>query len=339
MAALLGADHSPIQVGHHEPSSLADEHMQSGHLPGNVQGVTIEDPLHLLGRLRLGREEYCQRLLTMLILGGPYPRWNSRTRPSPQGARFLRSLDELSFGRSEWSGQPLFVDEFELPPRHDDEQGGAPDYAVLWNERLWMIELKTESSSHRRDQLAGYYTLAGHHYSGLTVDLTYLTPPLTFTPPTSRNGTRFAHVNWTQIFPLLEEAWGAGTDAELRALTMLLTALESIGSNWFDWRTQRVGVSRDQHLAVEDAAMTMVEATARDGRQRAVDHPAADLNQLQRLRLALRQTICTGPEQSPLRHVLPWLWSATTSGGNALSASGRDTGFELRLSRYQKPVC
>ncbi|MEV1005586.1 hypothetical protein [Nonomuraea sp. NPDC050202] len=49
------------------------------------------------------------------------------------------------------------MDEFELRPRHDDEQGGAPDYAVLWTERLWMIELKTESSSHRRDQLSGYY--------------------------------------------------------------------------------------------------------------------------------------------------------------------------------------
>ncbi|GGO26786.1 hypothetical protein [Microbispora bryophytorum] len=36
--------------------------------------MATEDPLRLLGRLRLGREEYCQRLLTMLILGGPYPK-------------------------------------------------------------------------------------------------------------------------------------------------------------------------------------------------------------------------------------------------------------------------
>lgn len=34
----------------------------------------FEDPASLLGRLKLGREEYCQRLLTMLILDGPYPR-------------------------------------------------------------------------------------------------------------------------------------------------------------------------------------------------------------------------------------------------------------------------
>lgn len=167
----------------------------------------MEDPLHLLGRLRLGREEYCQRLLTMLIVGGPYPPWNSRSRPSPHGASFLRSLDELSFGQNGWHTQPLFVDEFELRPRHDDEQGGAPDYAVLWADRLWMIELKTEASSYRRDQLTAYYALAGHHHPDLGVDLTYLTPPFTFTPPDDQDGIRFAHVTWTQIFPLLREAW------------------------------------------------------------------------------------------------------------------------------------
>ncbi|MGW6497978.1 hypothetical protein [Nonomuraea angiospora] len=301
--------------------------------------MTIEDPIHLLGRLRLGREEYCQRLLTMLIVGGPYPRWNSRTHPSPEGARFLRSLDELSFGRSEWNGQPLFVDEFELRPRHDDEQGGAPDYAVLCTERLWMIELKTESSSHRRDQLSGYYALAGHHYPSLTVDLTYLTPPLTFAPPTGGDGRRFAHVTWAQILPLLQDAWGQGTDVERHVLTTLLAALDSIGSNWSDWRAQRVGTRRDEPPAVEVQAMALAEATAKDGRQRAVDHPAADLEELQRLRLTLRQAICASPGQSPLRHVQPWLWNLTTSGGRALTASGQDTGFELRLSRYQKPVC
>lgn len=230
--------------------------------------MTIEDPIHLLGRLRLGREEYCQRLLTMLIVGGPYPRRNSRTHPSPQGARFLRSLDELSFGRSEWNGPPLFVDEFELRPRHDDEQGGAPDYAVLWTERLWMVELKTESSSHRRDQLSGYYALAGHYHPNLTVDLTYLTPPLAFAPPAEGDGRRFAHVTWARILSLLQDAWDRGTDVERHVLTTLLAALDSIGSNWSDWRAQRIGTRREEPPAVEVQAMALAEATAEDGRQR-----------------------------------------------------------------------
>ncbi|NRQ32458.1 hypothetical protein HII36_11495 [Nonomuraea sp. NN258] len=140
-------------------------------------------------------------------MAGPYPAWNSRSRPSPRGLQFLRSLDELSFGRSDRRTQPLFVDEFELRPRNDDEQGGAPDYAVLWDDRLWLIELKTETSSHRRGQLATYYTLAGHHHPGLSLDLTYLTPPFTFKPPSDRDGVRFAHVDWTQVVPLLREVW------------------------------------------------------------------------------------------------------------------------------------
>ncbi|MBF8193929.1 hypothetical protein ITP53_51295 [Nonomuraea sp. K274] len=121
------------------------------------------------------------------------------------------------------------MDEFELRPGHDDEQGGAPDYAVLWNERRWMIELKTESST-RRDQLSSYFTLADHHHPSLTVGLTYLTPPLTFTPPTSLDGSRFAHVTWTQIRPLLEEAWGKGTGMKRHVL--IVTELGTLGGIW-----------------------------------------------------------------------------------------------------------
>lgn len=324
----------------------------------------MEDPLHLLRRLRLGREEYCQRLLTMLIVGGPYPRWNSRTQPSPRGARFLRSLDELSFGPGEWNGQPVFVDEFELRPRHEDEQGGAPDYAVLWDERLWMIELKTETSSHRRGQISGYYTLAAHHHPGIAVNLTYLTPPFPFTPPAAWDGTRFAHVTWSRILPLLRAAWGAGDDAEQQVLAGLLAALDDLGTAWSDWRAQRVRTPQDSpaegaamtpaecgpgaiaetpmvlgSASIEHAAMALAEATARDGRQRAVHHPTAGLDELHRLRLALRQAICAAPDPSPIRHVRPWLWRVATSGGTALTASGRETGFEVRLSRYRKPVC
>ena len=113
----------------------------------------LEDPVQLLGRLRPGREEYCQRLLTMLILAGPYPSWNSRSRPSEHGARFLKALDVLSFNDVSWDGQPLFVDEFDLPKRHELEAGCAPDYGLLWAGRVWMVELKTERASHRPTQL------------------------------------------------------------------------------------------------------------------------------------------------------------------------------------------
>ena len=89
--------------------------------------MTIEDPDVLLRRLRLGREEYCQRLLTMLIIGDAYPRWNSVSQPSTKGLEFFYRLYLLSFGRA--PSEPLegfpFIDEFDLSARRDDEKGGA----------------------------------------------------------------------------------------------------------------------------------------------------------------------------------------------------------------------
>jgi hypothetical protein len=54
---------------HHTDTDGASRH------PTRIGGdLMIEDPAQLLGRLRLGREEYCQRLLTMLMVAGPYPK-------------------------------------------------------------------------------------------------------------------------------------------------------------------------------------------------------------------------------------------------------------------------
>jgi hypothetical protein len=308
----------------------------------------LEDPLQLLGRLRLGREEYCQRLLTMLILAGPYPRWNSRSRPSAQGTRFLQALDALSFGHANWEGQPLFVDEFDLPKRHEEEAGCAPDYGLLSKDRLWMVELKTERASHRPTQLPSYLQLGAHHYPTCRIDLTYLTPPMALTPPPAPPGMRFAHITWDQVVPLVAETWG-GDGWERRATAMLLAALDSIGGSWTSWRAEQLV---EQHPAtpepvadvaerpdVVETALGLAETTARDGRQRAIDHPSADLEDLQQLRLAVRQAICAAPSGAPIRHVLPWLWNAATSTGAALTPTGQDTGYELRLSRYNSPIC
>ena len=40
----------------------------------------------------------------------------------------------------------------------------------------------------------------------------------------------------------------------------------------------------------------------------------------------------------PVTRVRPWLWSAQTSGGVALTDAGSSSGYELRLSRYAAPV-
>lgn len=54
--------------------------------------MSLEPPDDLLRRLKLGREEHVQRLLTMLILDPPYPRWNTPRPPSPRGVEFFGML-------------------------------------------------------------------------------------------------------------------------------------------------------------------------------------------------------------------------------------------------------
>ncbi len=50
-------------------------------------GSMWETPQTLWRRLRLGREEYLQRLMTTLIVGGDPPPWNTRRSPSEHGQR------------------------------------------------------------------------------------------------------------------------------------------------------------------------------------------------------------------------------------------------------------
>jgi hypothetical protein len=145
--------------------------------------------------------------------------------------------------------------------------------------------------------------------------------------------------------------WGDSDQHEQHVASVLMAALASIGGGWATWRAERLttdgraattpeqnGPSLDQPELLR-AALAVATATAQDGRQRALDSPAADLHELQQLRLAVRQAICSATASAPLRRVLPWLWNAATSTGHALATAGDATGYELRLSRYQVPIC
>lgn len=297
--------------------------------------MRYEDPRALLGRLALGREEYCQRLLTMLILGGEYPRWNTRSTPAAEGARFLRLLDELSFGRSRCTDPIVFVDELELAPRHTEERGGAPDYALLWPDRVWMVELKTEPASHRPDQLPSYFRLGAHHYPDADLDITYLTPPMDKPPPQVEQGQRYAHLSWAQVAPLVEQVWEFASDADVvRVRDGLLETIGDLDVPVAQWRERAVAAPATGVFRT-DLAVQAARLVAADGEQRVVDVPAEDLQALHDLRLELEAAFTPVPE---LRHVKPWLWNATTSGGMPLSSGGAEHGFEIRLSRYRNPV-
>ncbi len=324
--------------------------------------LSYENPHDLLARLRLGREEFCQRLLTSLILGGPYPPWNSRGIPTASGMQFMQQLDAVSFGEARWTDGGVFVDELDLPRRSDDERGGAPDQAMLWPNRVWLIELKTEAASHRRDQLPSYYELAAHHYPGVPVDITYLTPPMTTPGPTVNPPNRYAHVVWEAAAALIAGIWVDPPSAgESVVRDVLLETIANLKMSPRQWREgshlvpsvtapAQAGTSLDdQAETVADEpdpahdllpmAWQLASLTAADGAQRGLDAEVGSLEVLQSLRLEVRRQLARQPLGSPLRHVMPWLWSADTSGGTAITSSGKTTSYELRFSRYGRPTC
>jgi len=323
--------------------------------------VAYETPAELLGRLRLGREEFCQRLLTCLIVGGPYPKWNARSKPSPQGLAFLRVVHERCFG-GRWPGDDLdFVDEFELPARHSAEPGGCPDYAVLWPNHLWIIELKTEKGSHRQDQIPGYFAFGNHHYPRSVLDVLYITPPMAAPYQPLRPGDRYAHLTWTELSEAIRATWPVGrADGEQEVIDGLLDAIDSLHLPARDWREATYGKSvsappapvaqlappasvavdstetGDASTAPLDVALGLAAETAADGKQRALDFWLGSLGDLLDLKFAVRQELAASPAESPLRHVGPWMWRPESLGG-PLTPAGEEFGIELRFSRHQKP--
>lgn len=303
----------------------------------------FETPADMMRRLKLGREEYCQRLLTTLLLHAPYPRWNTRSTLAPVGIEFLRRLHHRCFSDGWPHTTPVFVDELELPARHEAERGAAPDYAVLWDERVWLIELKTEKASHRREQVPYYFELGRHHHPQARIDLTYLTSPMDAPFEPDAEWGRYAHITWDQIADLIRDLWPDPTARGQREVVEgLLDAIDSLHMKPSEWRAATgVRSPADQPTEPSTAtihdAVSLAEATAADHQQRAVEAHVSDLEDLLELRLQIRDAIASAPPDSPLRHVRPWIWRPESTGA-ALTASGAQHGMEIRLSWYQKPV-
>ncbi len=299
--------------------------------------MSIEHPEILLKRLKLGREEYCQRLLTMLLLNDAYPRWNTRSSLSAEGRAFLAALGRLSFGDPGDLADAVFVDEFDLPARPKDACGSAPDYAVVTSERLWLVELKTERSSHRSDQAQTYIDLARHHHPKLSVDLTYLTGPGFDAPFEPTRPSRYAHVHWSEVLPLMSEAWPERTEEQRLLIDQLHDVLGALGTPWREWRAQRLSIPVEPEWDERDPeqeTLALARLTAEDRGQRALDFEATDLEQLKELRADVADLI-RQERSSALAHVRPWIWDAASTAGEPLTEAGAAVGFELRLSWYK----
>jgi len=290
-----------------------------------VERMTWEDPDKLL-RFKFGREEYCQRMLTSLILASPYPKWNSHSVPSAKGLEFLERLYRTTY-EGELSTPLEFIDEFNLPAFEKEARDGAPDYAILTPDRLWIIELKTEAASHRKDQMPYYRTLARHQYPDLKLDLLYLTSDMARQDAGAFTDCRFAHLYWSEILDLIPGTWGESDNSEEQLLAVALQReLGNLG---------RPSKTFTMEAAVIREAIKLASDVQRDGKQEAVEVTAGGLEDLIDIRARIAEAIIRDGEMPNVR---PWIWYETSSGGKALTALGRSVGCELRLSRYKKVV-
>lgn len=323
-----------------------------------------ESPTALWRRLKLGREEYLQRLVTTLVLDGDAPPWNTPRSPGDAGRRFLQLLDEAAHGprrRGRHAVPPdRFVDEYLLPKLEDDAANGWPDWAVLWPDRIWVIELKTEAGSHRADQLPYYLRLAAAAHPDCRLDLAYITGPLMKPPPALLEGQRYSHLTWDRVVPLIQEVWGEDTRPEVAAYVgMVITLVSNLGKLKSSEQRQIVlaqpaedppavsapdlGPSRlteepttpvPANLPEPSLPLDLARATAADGRQRAFG--AQNPEELEALRDRALADIGRLDPDDVTRFVLPWLWDAMRTDGQALTPEGAEFGYELRFSRYKK---
>lgn len=278
----------------------------------------------------------------------------------------MRLLDETAHGSTDQGGPAAppdsFVDEYLLPRLDESAANGWPDWAVLWADRAWVIELKTEAGSHRADQLPYYLRLAAAAHPGCNVDLTYITGRLTKPAPVLLEGQRYSHLTWDQVLPLIEEAWGSDTRPEVVAYVDMVKTLV-VNLSRLKPSAQRgivLGLLNDEPglgsaeesamavtLAEPDAKesgivvsldssrlLDLARATATDGRQRAIG--VQDPEELEALRDQALVEIGSLAPDDVTRYVLSWLWDATSAGGRALTEEGEEFGFELRFSRYGK---
>jgi hypothetical protein len=257
----------------------------------------------------------------------------------------------------------VFVDEYLLPRLEENAANGWPDWAVLWADRVWIIELKTEAGSHRADQLPYYLRLAAAAHPCRSLDLTYVTGPLSKPARALLEGQRYSHVTWDDVVPLIHETWGHDARPQVAAYVDMVNTLVSNLSRHKPSAQREIVlgglVEGPGPAAAKDPAdpgaieepsapeshpvtapnaggslLELARATATDGRQRAIGAPNPE--ELEALRDRALTEIGSLASSDNTRLVLPWLWDGTRTGGRALTPEGEEFGYELRFSRYKR---
>jgi hypothetical protein len=162
--------------------------------------------------------------------------------------------------------------------------------------------------------------------------------------PALPDGARYAHATWADVAPLIADVWGDSTvDWERKIAERLAWWLTEVEAQRPLPPRERSPVPPQPEAPVESVlenALQQAAAVQRTGQQGVVDQWPGSPDLLDELRLEVRARLRDGVvvDATSITHVLPWLWSAATSGGVALSDTGRTHGYELRLSRYDKAL-
>jgi hypothetical protein len=208
---------------------------------------------------------------------------------------------------------------------------------VIWSDRLWLIELKTEKGSHRATQIPGYFELARHHHPSCDIDLLYVTPPME--APYRSDIGRYAHLTWADLVEPIKRTWPMGTHpGQQEVLDGLIGAIDSLHQSPSTWRAAVSAAALAPEPEVDPVAEALMaaELTAQDGVQRAVELLLASLDELLEVRLSVRDELAASAPGSALRHVVPWIWRPESTG-RPMTTAGGAFGRELRVSRYAAP--
>lgn len=301
-----------------------------------------DDPAQLTAGKNYGSEGTAQRYLCALLIDGREYGYHKSWPVSERGVRFVARLHSRSFSTTP-DGAPQFWNEMNLlAVDADDKQ--AVDYAFLWQQVSFLVELKTLGGSHRPGQLAEYLLRARHHNPEKAIDLLYLTQPmLAASPEPLPERCRYAHISWPEVLEIADGVWGDSDDPrEVRCLTLLREHLEAEGAlaevavparSTSRRRPEAAAPLPEEWQRVVDRAVVAAGQAAAGEKVAVVVPPdlvrdPAIVNRLEQVKLDLEARIAASAE---LAGVKVWRWKSGTSQ-RAYTEAGALAGFELRLS-------